>query len=77
MYRGNGLRIMIFSNDHTPAHVHVFVGEGEAKINLFGEDGAPEVVWSIGIKHGPLTRAVEIISNVQGDLLDRWTEIHG
>ena len=33
--RANGLRVVIFVNDHLPAHVHVF-GDGEAKINLLG-----------------------------------------
>ena len=31
--RADGFRIVIFSDDHQPAHVHVF-GDGEAKINL-------------------------------------------
>jgi hypothetical protein len=29
--RAEGLRVVIFVNDHQPAHVHVF-GDGEAKI---------------------------------------------
>jgi hypothetical protein len=29
--RAEGLRVVIFTNDHEPAHVHVF-GGGEAKI---------------------------------------------
>lgn len=31
--RAEGFRIVIFTNDHEPAHVHVF-GDGEAKIDL-------------------------------------------
>ena len=45
--RAQGLRVVIFLNDHHPAHVHVF-GDGEAKINLSGPDGARS--WS-----GPTT----------------------
>ena len=33
VFRAHGLRVVIFVNDHKPAHVHVF-GDGEAKINL-------------------------------------------
>ena len=33
--RIDGLRIVIYVNDHQPAHVHVF-GDGEAKINPGG-----------------------------------------
>jgi len=32
--RAEGLRVVIYSNDHKPSHVHVF-GDGEAKINLW------------------------------------------
>ncbi|HTW71301.1 MAG TPA: DUF4160 domain-containing protein [Acetobacteraceae bacterium] len=45
--RAHGLRVVIFANDHLPAHVHVF-GDGEAKIDLCGADGVPS--WS-----GPTT----------------------
>jgi hypothetical protein len=41
--RARGLRVVIFINDHRPAHVHVF-GDGEAKINLSGPDNTPELV---------------------------------
>ena len=30
--RAGGLRVVIFVDDHEPAHVHVF-GDGQAKIN--------------------------------------------
>ncbi len=43
--RGHGLRVVIFLNDHEPAHVHVF-GDGEAKINLPNGDGGPELIWA-------------------------------
>ena len=41
--RANGLRVVIFVNDHLPAHVHVF-GDGEAKINLLGVHGTPVLI---------------------------------
>jgi hypothetical protein len=41
--RAHGLRVVIFVDDHQPAHVHVF-GDGEAKINLLGSGGAPALV---------------------------------
>jgi hypothetical protein len=49
IYRAFGLRVVIFVDDHEPAHVHVF-GDGEAKINLIGSGDAPELVWAIGMK---------------------------
>jgi len=41
--RAYGLRVVIFVDDHLPALVHVF-GDGQAKINLLGGDGGPELV---------------------------------
>jgi hypothetical protein len=38
IHRAQGLRVVIFTDDHEPAHVHVF-GDGHAKINLIGPDG--------------------------------------
>lgn len=39
VHRAHGMTVVIFLNDHEPAHVHVF-GDGHAKINLAGRDGA-------------------------------------
>jgi hypothetical protein len=44
VYRGAGLRVVIFVDDHEPAHVHVF-GDGQVKIGLLGPDGRPELIW--------------------------------
>jgi hypothetical protein len=41
--RAEGLRAVIFVDDHHPAHVHVF-GDGQAKINLAGAGETPD--WS-------------------------------
>jgi hypothetical protein len=43
VHRAHGMSVVIFVNDHEPAHVHVF-GDGQAKINLTGAEGAPELV---------------------------------
>jgi Domain of unknown function (DUF4160) len=63
-------------DDHEPAHVHVF-GDGQAKINLIGPDGAPQLVWAAGMKRSEVRRAVDIIAAKQAELLARWREIHG
>ena len=49
--RAEGLRVVIFVNDHQPAHVHVF-GDGEAKINLTGAGGTPELIWADRMTRG-------------------------
>ena len=73
VYRALGLRIVIFVDDHEPAHVHVF-GDGEAKINLLG---APALVWAVGMTRADIRRAMRIVKERQAELLERWSEIHG
>lgn len=46
--RAFGFRFVIFSNDHSPAHVHVLGQGGEAKIVLEGPDGI-RLDWCVGI----------------------------
>ena len=74
--RAHGLRVVIFINDHLPAHVHVF-GDGEAKINLRGADGKPALVWADGMSHGEVRRAMRTVTEQQIVLLARWEDIHG
>lgn len=74
--RADGLRVVIFVDDHQPAHVHVF-GDGHARINLLGADGTPELVWAEGMTRGEVRRAVRIAIEQQALLLARWEKIHG
>lgn len=76
VFRTQGLRVIIYTNDHQPAHVHVF-GDGQAKINLRGANGAPELVWVDGLSRGEVRRAMRIVAAQQKFLLARWEEIHG
>jgi Domain of unknown function (DUF4160) len=76
VYRGSGLRIVIFMNDHEPAHVHVF-GDGEVKINLAGSNGEPKLIFAVGMTRAEIRRAMSLVKTQQADLLQRWSEIHG
>ena len=76
IFRAHGLRIVIFSDDHEPAHVHVF-GDGHAKINLLGANGQPELVWAEGMKRNEVRRAMEIVTEQQAVFLAWWRKIHG
>lgn len=76
IYRAQGLRIIIFSDDHEPAHVHVF-GDGQAKINLIGPDGLPALIWAEGMKANDLRRALHLVHDQQNAFLAKWREIHG
>jgi hypothetical protein len=70
------LRVVIYANDHLPAHVHVS-GDGEAKINLATTSGKPELVWVDGMTSGEVRRAMRLVADRRAFLLDRWREIHG
>jgi len=76
IYRAHGLRVIIFTDDHEPAHVHVF-GDGQAKINLIGPDGSPALVWAEDMKANDLRRAVQLVRDQQELFLAKWGEIHG
>jgi len=60
--------VVIYANDHDPAHVHVF-GDGEAKINLLGIDGSPLLIWADGMSRGEVRRAMRIVTEEQAALL--------
>ena len=74
--RIDGLRIVIYVNDHQPAHVHVF-GDGEAKINLIGLSGSPDLVWADKMTRGEVRRSMRVVAEQQAFLLQRWEDIHG
>jgi hypothetical protein len=74
--RAHGLRVVIFTNDHPPAHAHVF-GDGEAKIDLLGADGTPELIWADAMSRGEIRRALRIVTEQQAFLRARWEDIHG
>jgi len=71
--RQEGYEIVIRSNDHWPAHVHAFEGDGEAKIDLNPVE--VKQVWNM--KRQVARNAKRIVSENQEYLLLRWEEIHG
>ena len=76
IYRGEGLHVVIFVDDHEPAHIHVF-GDGQVKINLTGPGGVPELVWADNMKRSDIRRAMRIVTEHRVLFLKRWNEIHG
>jgi hypothetical protein len=76
VHRQHGMRVVIFTDDHMPAHVHVY-GSGEAKIDLQGEGDTPTLEWAIGMTRAELRRAMQMVTDNRGSLIARWKEIHG
>jgi uncharacterized protein DUF4160 len=76
VHREGGFRLVIFTDDHEPAHVHVY-GDGSAKIVLAGTKGTPELLAASRMKEGDIRKAVRIVAEQQDYLLECWSEIHG
>jgi hypothetical protein len=76
IHRAHGFRFVIYTADHEPAHVHL-TGAGQAKINLLGADGAPELVFSIGIKRSDMRRLLAEVVKHRDEFLGEWERIHG
>lgn len=76
VHRVIGFRLVIFSNDHSPAHVHILGNGGEAKVILDGPDGL-ELDWSVGISRGDMRRLMREIQSERTKLIDAWNAVHG
>lgn len=76
IYRAHGLKVIIFVDDHEPAHVHVF-GDGQVKISLCGRNGEPELIWADAMTRTDVRRAMKIVTEHKTQFLERWKEIHG
>ena len=76
VHRAYGFRFVIYTLDHEPAHVHV-TGPGQAKINLLGAVGAPELVSNIGIKRSDMRRLFAEVVERREEFLKAWERIHG
>ena len=54
--RFNGHRVVIWPNDHAPAHVHVISAGGEAVFNLRCPNGPPKLRENYGFRLTDLNR---------------------
>lgn len=72
-----GFRFIIWPADHEPPHVHVFKGDGEAKITLGGKEHRPSFVTIAGLTKPDARKAWEIVAEHQEVLLKAWEKIHG
>ena len=75
--RIDGLRVVIYPNDHRPAHVHVIGNGCEAVFKLNCPEGPPELRENYGFAAGKLSRIkvsarVEINKFVRGMEPDSW-----
>ena len=75
--RIGGLRVVIWPNDHRPAHVHVKGADGEAVFNLHCPGGPPVLRESYGFRLADLNRIENALMAVIAALCAEWRTIHG
>jgi Domain of unknown function (DUF4160) len=80
----NNLFVYIYTNDHEPAHVHIFKGrknetnQTETKIDIGGEEKRPSVVFADEkMSDKDIVEALKLVAANQEMLLNKWQEIHG
>lgn len=76
--RQGPFRVIIYLNDHEPAHVHVWHTSGVIVIDLLGDEGEPRLREVRGeVKDNDVKRAFGLAQRNQAAYLERWNEIHG
>lgn len=75
--RLKGLRVVIYPDDHRPAHVHVWGTGGEAVFILNCPDGPPSLREVYGFRSKDVTRIGKALAGHLDVLCGRWSEIHG
>ncbi len=75
--RIDSLRVVIWPNDHRPAHVHVKSVEAEAVFNLQCPEGPPRLRESFGFRLAELNRIEGVLAEAIGALCAEWRTIHG
>jgi len=69
----NGFRFIIWPDDHEPPHIHVFKGDGEAKVSI----DTPRLVFVIGLSKQEARFILNTVIDHQQTLLKEWEKIHG
>jgi hypothetical protein len=71
------MRVVIYPNDHRPAHVHVIGPHGEAVFDLHCPQGPPELRESMGFALHELNKIVDHLQHALASLCGQWSSIHG
>lgn len=77
IYRQDGFEVMIYTNDHRPAHVHIFKAEAEVIINLSTGAAPPRVRTNIGMGRADERRALIMVAENDEAFWIEWKRIHG
>ncbi len=72
-----GLRVVIYSNDHRPAHVHVIGNGCEVVFKLNCPEGPPELRENYGFAAAKLSKINTALTSRVVVLCAEWRRIHG
>lgn len=72
-----GWRIVIYTNDHRPAHVHVLGDRNEARFSLHCPDGPVTLLSNRGFSKTQLTAIRDHLDDDVGYYCEKWRGIHG
>ena len=68
--------MVVYPNDHRPAHVHVIGGGCEAVFNLNCLHGPPELRENFGFSIAQVNRIKTVLAGDLGLLCAEWSRIH-
>jgi Domain of unknown function (DUF4160) len=70
------MRVVIYPNDHRPAHVHVIGGGCEAVFNLNCSAGPAELRENYGFSRREIARIESVLTDHLNVLCGEWERIH-
>lgn len=71
------LRVVVYPNDHRPAHVHVIGNGSEAVFKLHCPNGPPELRENYGFSRTDVSRICAALAKRLAHLCAEWSRIHG
>ena len=77
VFRIGALRVVVFTNDHPPPHVHVVGPDRTAKFALNAPDGPVALVEHIGFRIAELNTIAAEIARHYDACCAKWRTIHG
>ena len=75
--RSDGLRVVIYPNDHRPAHIHVIGPDMEAVFNLNCWAGPLELRENYGFPKRKITEIQQALAGHLEESCRAWEGIHG
>ena len=74
--RVDGLRFIIWPDDHLPPHVHAYSADGSAKIAIGTATARPHLITVSQLPRKQTADALRAVEANQAVLLEAWESIH-